>query len=83
MVFMNIKQGFNKGDDGEALYANDVMNTCMAEIHDMLMIPMHDKLNSQQHAVLMLVGITLKIIAEKATLYEQQQQGEPDQNHRN
>ena len=59
--------------------ASTMMETCMATIHDMLLDPMKDKLTPEEDGVLALVGITLKIIAEKAHAYEKMEQGEiPD-----
>ena len=68
--------------------ANDMMSVCMAKIHESLMVPMKDNLTPQQHAILSIIGMTLKIIAEKATLYETLHEGETDlgtlnPNHRN
>ena len=83
---MNIKQEF----DGDEIpkTANDMMSLCMAEIHDSLMVPMQDNLTQAQHSVLAIIGLTLKIIAEKATLYETETEGKSDlcnldQHHRN
>ena len=56
--------------------ASTMMATCMNAIHDMLLDPMKDKLSSDEDAVITLVGITLKIIAEKAHAYEKMEQGE-------
>ena len=83
---MNIKKEFDGEDTPKS--SNDIMTSCMAEIHDTLMVPMHDKLDSQQHSILMLVGIALKIIAEKASLYEAEHEGNDalgnlDKHHRN
>ena len=65
--------------------ANDMMRLCMAEIHASLMVPMKDNLTPPQHAVLSIIGLTLKIIAEKATLYETRHEdnGNLDQHYRN
>jgi hypothetical protein len=58
--------------------ANDAMNLCMAEIHEILMQPMQDmnKLSDEQRASLSIIGITLKLIAEKATRFEEMGSGE-------
>ena len=55
--------------------ANDAMNLCMAEIHDILMQPMQEmnKISEEQEASLAIIGITLKLIAEKATRFEESQ----------
>ena len=64
----------NENSDNQIQYAEDMMNTCMGTIHDMLMQPMKDKLTPEEDGVLALVGLTLKIIAEKATAYEKAEQ---------
>lgn len=55
--------------------ANDAMTLCMAEIHDTLIQPMEEmgKLSEEQSASLSIIGITLQIIAEKATRFEESQ----------
>jgi len=55
-----------------------MMSLCMAEIHDTLMVPMQGKLTQEQDAVLAIIGMTLKIIAEKASLYEAEHEGNDD-----
>ena len=59
-----------------SLDSNQVMTTAMGAIHDMLMEPMKEKLTPEEHGVLTLIGITFKIMAEKATAYEKMEQGE-------
>ena len=59
--------------------ASTMMATCMNAIHDLVLHPMKDKLTPEDDAVMSLVGITLKIIAEKAHAYEKMEQGKlPD-----
>ena len=56
--------------------SNEVMAMAMGEIHDILLEPMKDKLTPEQDAVIGLIGLTFKIMAEKATALEQMEQGE-------
>ena len=58
-------------------YADEVMTLAMNEIHDILIEPMHNagKLTQEQDAVLALIGMTFKIMAEKATALEKMEQG--------
>ena len=65
---MNIDENFSSSDDNPS--SNDVMSTCMSEIHDILIEPMQGKLTQEQDAVLALIGLTFKIMAEKATQLE-------------
>ena len=65
---MNLNKEF--GGDETPKNANDMMNLCMAEIYDTLMVPMQGKLTQQQDAILAIIGMTLKIIAEKASMHE-------------
>ena len=55
--------------------SNEIMGMAMQEIHDILLAPMKDKLTPEQDGVLAIVGLTLKIMAEKATALEQMEQG--------
>ena len=72
---MNIEKDFDSDSDSNP-HANEVMTTAMDAIHDILMQPMKEKLTTEEHGVLALIAITLKIIAEKATAYEKMEQGE-------
>ena len=49
------------------------MATSMGIIHEMLMEPMKDKITPEGQGLLALVGMTFKIMAEKATAYEKLQ----------
>ena len=50
----------------------------MGEIHDILIQPMQDKLTLEQNSIISIIGLTFKIMAEKATALEQMEQGELD-----
>ena len=57
--------------------SNEIMTMLMGEIHDILIEPMQGKMTAEQDAVIALIGMTLKIMAEKATLYEQSLEDAP------
>jgi hypothetical protein len=83
---MNLKKEFD--GDGTPRNANDMMDICMEAIHESLMVPMQGKLTIQQNSLLAIVEMTLKLIAEKASLYEAEHEGNDDlgnlnKNHRN
>ena len=46
----------------------------MSEITDMLIKPMEDKLTQEQDALLAIIGLTFKVMAEKATALEKMEQ---------
>ena len=56
--------------------SNEIMAMAMGEIHDILLEPMKGKLTPEQDSILAIIGLTLKIMAEKATALEQMEQGE-------
>ena len=56
--------------------SNEIMTLAMGELHDILLEPMKDKLTPEQDAVIAIIGLTFKIMAEKATALEQMEQDE-------
>ena len=56
-------------------YSDEIMGMAMQEIHDILIEPMQDKLTPQQDSILAIIGLTFKIMAEKATALEKMEQG--------
>tara|TARA_R110002051_G_scaffold287567_1_gene350275 strand:+ start:126 stop:380 length:255 start_codon:yes stop_codon:yes gene_type:complete len=56
-------------------YSDEIMGMAMQEIHNILIEPMQDKLTPQQDSILAIVGLTFKIMAEKATALEKMEQG--------
>ncbi len=70
---MNINENFSSSDNNPS--SNDVMATAMNEINDILIEPMQGKLTPEQDAILALIGLTFKIMAEKATQLEKLEQG--------
>ena len=67
---MNIEKDFSPDEEKNS---NEIMTTSMGIIHEMLMEPMQDKITHEQKGLLALVGMTFKIMAEKATAYEKLQ----------
>ena len=64
---MNIEKDFNSD---QPKFSDEIMTLAMGEIHDILIEPMQGKLTQDQDAVLALIGLTFKIMAEKATQLE-------------
>ena len=71
---MNIEKDF---DSEQPKFSDEVMTIAMAEIHDMLIEPMQEagKLSATHRAVLAIIGMTFKVMAEKATALEKMEQG--------
>ena len=69
---MNIEKDFSSD---QPKFSDEIMTTAMGAIHDMLIEPMQGKLTQEQDAVLALIGLTFKIMAEKATQLEKMEQG--------
>ena len=68
---MNLNEDFSTS---QPKYSDEIMGMAMQEIHDILIEPMQGKLTPDQDAVLSLVGLTFKIMAEKATALEKMEQ---------
>ena len=56
--------------------SNEIMAMAMGEIHDILIQPMQDELTPEQNSVISIIGLALKVMAEKATALEQMEQDE-------
>ena len=69
---MNIEKGFTSD---QPKFSNEIMGMAMQEIHDILLEPMKDKLTPDQDAIIAIIGMTFKIMAEKATALEKMEQG--------
>jgi len=69
---MNIEKDFSSQDGNP--YSNDVMDLAMGKLAIMLIEPMQGKLTQEQDALLALIGITFKCIAEKATALEKMEE---------
>ncbi len=72
---MNIDENFSSSNNEPS--SNDVMETAMNEIATILIEPMEKagKITPEQNAILSLIGLTFKIMAEKATALEKMEQG--------
>ena len=69
---MNINENFSSD---QPKFSDEIMSMAMSEIHDILIEPMQGKLTQEQDAVLAIIGMTFKIMAEKATQLEKMEQG--------
>ena len=56
-------------------FSDEIMSTAMSELADILIKPMQGKLTQDQDAVIAIIGMTFKIMAEKATALEKMEQG--------
>ena len=67
----------NNSSSDQPKFSDEIMTLAMGEIHDILIEPMHNagKLTQEQDAVLAIIGMTFKIMAEKATALEKMEQG--------
>ena len=71
---MNIEKDFSSD---QPKFSNEIMELAMSELYDILLEPMHKagKLTPDQDAILAIIGMTFKIMAEKATALEKMEQG--------
>jgi len=69
---MNINENFSSD---QPKFSDEIMSMAMSEIHDILIEPMQGKLTPEQDSVLAIIGLTFKIMAEKATQLEKMEQG--------
>jgi hypothetical protein len=75
---MNINPEYSSHDE---LCANDIMEKGMHLISEILIDPamQSGKLDEEDQSLLGLVGVTFKIIAEKATAYEMMEEAEQEE----
>ncbi len=75
---MNINPEYSSHDE---LNANDIMAKGMHLISEILIDPamQSGKLDEEDQSLLGLVGVTFKIIAEKATAYEMMEEAEQEE----
>ena len=73
---MNILDNDSDFNFDETIDAEYVTNQSMTTLWDLCIEPMQSKLSQEDMAVISLIGLTLKIVAEKASAYEKLQQGE-------
>ena len=77
---MNIKK--DSQSDSE-MNANDAMDSSMGYIFENFIEPKESELTEDQAMMLAVIGVTFKMIAEKATAYENMIAGEGENNYRN
>ena len=56
-------------------FSDEIMSMAMSELADILIKPMQGKLTQDQDSVIAIIGMTFKIMAEKATALEKMEQG--------
>ena len=72
---MNILDNDNDFDFEENLNAEYVTEQSMNALWDIVIAPMEGKLSEEEQAIISMIGITLKLVARKAKLYEELQEG--------
>ena len=77
---MNIKEDFQSDSE---MNANDAMDSSMGYIFENFIEPRESELTEDQAMMLAVIGVTFKMIAEKATAYENMIAGEGENNYRN
>ena len=77
---MNIKKDFQSDSE---MNANDAMDSSMGYILENFIEPKESELTEDQAMMLAVIGVTFKMIAEKATAYENMIAGEGENNYRN
>ena len=78
---MNIEKDFSSDSDfnfelPEGVDAEYVTNQSMSALWDLVIAPMQEKLSEGDRMLISIIGMTLKIVAQKATAYEKLQKGE-------
>ena len=70
---MNILNNDNNSE--ENLNAEYVTEQSMNALWDIVIAPMESELTEEEQAIISLIGVTLKLVARKAKLYEELQEG--------
>lgn len=73
---MNILDNNSDFNSDETVNAEYVTNQGMSALWDLCIEPMQEKLSEEDMTIISLIGMTFKIVAEKASAYERLQQGE-------
>ena len=73
---MNILGDNSNSDFSEGTHADYIVGESMTALWDLVIEPMRDKLSQEEISVISLIGLTLKIVGDKATAYEKLQAGE-------
>ena len=71
---MNILDNNSPSEQPEK-FSDEIMSMAMSELADILIKPMQGKLTQAQDADIAIIGMTFKIMAEKATALEKMEQG--------
>ena len=82
MRFEN-QENFDMGELPEVVDAEYVVSQVMDALWDMVIEPMEQNLNDHDKQLLSLMGVTLKLVAQKARLYEEMSQGNLPENFLN
>ena len=77
------QENFDMGELPEVVDAEYVTSQVMTALWDMVIEPMADNLDDDDRKLITLMGITLKMVAHKAKLYEQMNQGNLPENFLN
>ena len=77
---MNINEDFQSEPE---INATQAMDSSMGYIFDNFIEPRESELTEDQAMMLAVIGVTFKMIAEKATAYENLIAGEAEDNYKN
>ena len=72
---MNILDNDNDFNFEENLNAENVMNQSMTALWELVIEPMESQLTDEDKAIISMIGLTLKLVAHKAKLYEEFENG--------
>jgi hypothetical protein len=67
---MNILDNNSDFNSDEEINAEYVMNQSMTALWDLVIEPMQEKLSQEDMGIISLIGVSLKLIAQKASLHE-------------
>ena len=67
----------------EGVDSEYVTEQSMNALWEMVIEPMEEKLSDEDKSLIGIIGVTLKLVAHKATLYENLQNGTLDENYLN
>ena len=67
--------------DNEVIHADIIMDLAMTQLFEMCIEPMQDQLDQDELDLIGAIGLTLKIIADKAKCYEEMRENGHDSNY--
>jgi|TARA_R110000824_G_scaffold131337_2_gene293326 hypothetical protein len=73
---MNILDDNPNSDFNEGANADYIVGESMSALWDLVIEPMQSKLSQEEISVISLIGLTLKMVGNKATAYEKLEAGE-------